>query len=123
MTQKTKHTRGPWEYDGDGFDSVAAQDFGTDGYCVFTVDKDGLLEETICDLRADTIDDDEAEANAKLIAAAPDMAEALSCLLIAIERDRDVGCIAHTDCWDEAQREWWDKIESARAALVKARAG
>jgi hypothetical protein len=67
-----KHTPAPWKYDGDGFDSVAARHCGTDGYTVFPVDENGDVTGCICEI-ADCIDDDEAEANARLIAAAPEL--------------------------------------------------
>lgn len=56
-----KHTPLPWKYDGDGFDSLAAQDCGTDGYTVMGDDC-----YPICDM-IDMGDDDQAEANAALI--------------------------------------------------------
>lgn len=68
---KAQHTQGPWKYDGDGFDSVAAQDFGTEGYTVMTDDCT-----PICEVDG-VVDDEEAEANARLISAAPDLLEAL----------------------------------------------
>ena len=56
-----QHTQTPWKYDGDGFDSLAAQDFGTDGY---TVMDDECTP--ICEM-IDMGDDEEAEANAAFI--------------------------------------------------------
>lgn len=56
-----KPTQGPCKYDGDGFDSVAAQDCGTDGYTV--MDDDCF---PICQID-DRINDGEAEANAEFI--------------------------------------------------------
>jgi len=79
-----KHTPGPWEYDGDGFDSVAAQDCGTDGYIVFPRDKDGDPDAPVCEI-SDRLDDDEAEANARLIAAAPELLNALQNLMNGID--------------------------------------
>jgi hypothetical protein len=58
------HTPTPWGDDGDGFDSVAAQDFDTDGYCIFPVDE-GTACGHICDL-CDVEGDDEAAGNARL---------------------------------------------------------
>jgi hypothetical protein len=72
---EAKHTPGPWSFDGDGFDSVAAQHCGTDGYIVFQVLGDDKLN-SICEIDPQT-DDSEAEANARLIAAAPDLLKAL----------------------------------------------
>ena len=66
-----KHTPGPWKYDGDGFDSCSAADCGTEGYTV--MDDDCF---PICQID-DRIDDDECEANARLIAAAPELLDAL----------------------------------------------
>lgn len=70
------HTPGPWSYDGDGFESAAAADTGTDGYTVFSVDAEGQLVENICNID-DAGDDLISEANARLIAAAPELLEAL----------------------------------------------
>lgn len=66
MTKEIKHTPLPWKMDGDGFDSVAARDFGTDGYCIFSVDDDGCYKDGICDL-LNIVDDAESQANAEFI--------------------------------------------------------
>lgn len=73
--QTGKHTPGPWHMDGDGFDSVAAQDCGTDGYEIFTKDAAGDVDLPICTI-CDVCDDDESQANARLIAAATKLLEA-----------------------------------------------
>jgi hypothetical protein len=65
--RKVKHTPLPWGYDGDGFDSVAAQHCNTDGYTVFPVDEGGDCDgPSICEI-TDCGDDTEAEANAAFI--------------------------------------------------------
>ena len=73
-------------------------------------------------------DEDEARANAALIAVAPDLLEAAEALMNALRRLRDV-CPA---CWDELLREArhdgastnlfnaWDKT---KAAISKAKEG
>jgi len=68
---KAEHTPTPWKYDGDGFDSIAAADFGTDGYTVMSDDCDPVCE--ICD----TGDDSISEANAALIVRACNAHDAL----------------------------------------------
>ena len=73
---KTDHTPGPWYYDGDGFDNEAAKDCGTEGYAIFSKDDDGVPKDNICEV-SDQLDDTESEANAALIAAAPDLLAAL----------------------------------------------
>ncbi len=75
MKTPAQHSGGTWGYDGDGFDSVAAEDFDTDGYCVFTKDADGNITDQICELSP--VGDDQVEqASAQLIAAAPDLLQA-----------------------------------------------
>lgn len=59
MTQT--HTPTPWKYDGDGFDSIAAQECGTDGY---TVMNEECLP--ICDM-VNCFEDDVCQANAAFI--------------------------------------------------------
>lgn len=74
----TEHTAGPWKFDGGGFDSYAAEDLGTDGYFVYKPLEDDHFQ-AICTLdflyHSETRSerDDEARANARLIAAAPDL--------------------------------------------------
>ena len=61
-----KHTPTPWGYDGDGFDSIAAQHCNTDGYVVFPVDSDGQCDgSSICEMT--DCGDEEAEANPAFI--------------------------------------------------------
>lgn len=61
-----KHTPTPWDFDGDGFDSIAAQHCDTDGYTIFPVDEDGIAVGCIAEI-IDTGDDEECKANAELI--------------------------------------------------------
>jgi len=58
-----KHTKGPWEFEAEP------------GYGVFVHDAEGTVAEVMCDQKL--IDDRTALANACLIAAAPDLLEAL----------------------------------------------
>lgn len=76
------HTLGPWHYDGDGFDSEAAKDFDTDGYIVMSMHPEDMYS-PICEV-CEHISSEEAEANARLIAAAPDLLEACELLLAVI---------------------------------------
>jgi hypothetical protein len=84
-----KHTPTPWGYDGDGFDSVAAQDFGTDGYTIFPLDEEGMACGHICEM-SEVEGDDEAEANAAFIVKAVNnhdsLLEALKALCAAVSR-------------------------------------
>jgi len=72
-------TPGPWSYDGEDIDSevahLVAEEMGLshDGYEIFSVDADGEV-----DMPIGTALDEE---NARLIAAAPDMAIALKKML------------------------------------------
>lgn len=106
----TKHTPGPWFYDGDGFDSLADADCGTDGYEVFTKDEHGDVNQPVCSL-ADTCDENETEANANLIAASPDLLQALEKLLAQCEKIEEARCQSFYDC------------DEARAAIAKALGG
>lgn len=63
---KTQHTKGPWWHDDDGFI--------TSGH------GDNYI--TIADPNCSKLDIDEREANARLIAAAPDLLNAIEILLI-----------------------------------------
>lgn len=101
---ETKHTPGPWKVCGLRADSEAWRD----GNIISDVTYDTIA---LCNKTASTVMlDGQLEANARLIAAAPELLEALKALLAYDEQD--AGCIpshAHLD----AQ-------EDARAAIVKA---
>lgn len=73
---KAKHTPTPWGYDGDGFDSVAAQHCNTDGYTIFPLDEDGDACGHICEM-SEAEGDEEAEANAAFICKAVNNHESL----------------------------------------------
>lgn len=110
-----KHTPGPWHYIGDGFDSCAAADCGTDGYTVITRDSEGAFEGTICEIDYQN-DDAEAEANARLIAAAPELLEALEGMFedfISIPEMRDKP--------EYIAKVVAERKEKARAAIAKAK--
>ena len=85
------HTPGTWKMDGDGFDSVSAVDYGCDGYTVFSVDDEGCLLDNICQID-ETTEPDQAEANAHLIVAAPELLEALEMCVEYVE-DRPIARI------------------------------
>ena len=102
MTNTAKHTPGPWatEYD--------INEHGSD--CVI-VTKD--YNYRICDIYSRsndgmTVPDDAASANARLIAAAPDLLEALKV------------CADLLADYDEAEGEEGDAYREALAAIAKA---
>lgn len=106
MTQKTAHTPGPWKCK-PGFDSDLY-------YCLSNIDGNIL-----------TFDDDEHEANARLIAAAPETAaerdrlkEANAELLQAL---REIGReLAYPNNEGQAISGLVDRQRIARAAIAKA---
>lgn len=69
-SDQPKFTPGPWKWDGDGFDSVAAEDMDTDGYTVMTEDCIPICE-------IDYINEEESKANTHIITASPKMYKAL----------------------------------------------
>jgi hypothetical protein len=94
----TKHTPGPWHL----------QPIGRELY----VEADGPA--FICDMQKDCLlegmDDSAIMPNARLIASAPELLEALQCVLAW------VGMYKDSLAWESGKRE----IESARAAIAKA---
>lgn len=66
MVGKVEHTPGPWMYDDDRI-----------GVSDSPHDSEPFITSVICDMVGDHITTDENDANARLIAAAPDMLEAL----------------------------------------------
>lgn len=94
----SKHTPGTWlvEKDGEFFNVVCEQR----GFNRYVVGTEGLYRPDGCD-----------EANARLIAAAPELLEALNTLL----------CLHENDVWtDDA---WKTSFDKARAAITKATGG
>lgn len=89
----TKHTPGPWE-------AEVRTPIG------ITYVWQGGTENAIAKVYAGVIED--AEANARLIAAAPELLDALQSLLARVSSD-----IIANQCWHEEQR-------AARAAIAKA---
>jgi hypothetical protein len=89
----TQHTKGPWKFGSSNDDSVYKRNIGgSDGYHVAV---------------ASSREDDEVDANARLIAAAPDLLEALQSIVdmdVAYQRGPKVE----------------DAVEVARAAIAKA---
>ena len=86
---RTQHTKGPWKFGSSNEDSVYKRNIGgSDGYHVAV---------------ASSREDEEVVANARLIAAAPDLLEAL--LLFAVENK------THTEL---------ERFQVARAAIAKA---
>lgn len=92
---KSKHTPGEWKVSG------------------IIVESDELI---ICSChsytRKGSCSNREAEANAKLMAAAPELLHRLNSLVLSI--------MAHPDYTGEENEEWTDLIESANGAIKKA---
>ena len=99
----SKHTPGPWKFEilWAGFSAIR----GRDGQLIFGVAAGDNSE------RRPKL---EIEANARLIAAAPDLLEALRQMLAAFQCDMD----SYADDPDAWQHEVW---EAARAAIAKAK--
>ena len=87
---EAKHTPGPWEFvEWSGHRSISADDSAC-GFCI-TVNGYRL---PLCDLEGDL---DECEANARLMAAAPDLLEALLDCRRALELANFTGELAVVD--------------------------
>lgn len=107
-TNETKHTPGPWDIHGD-FKEIHP-----------LVDEDGL--KVIADIDPDNTHLEESKANAALIAAAPDMLEALQ---YAKEALKDImGASDNGECYSakELNNIFGYVVEKARAAIAKAKA-
>lgn len=97
------HTPGPWR-----LENNIAYGWKTNPYSI-TVRKPGVHGVAVANIPAkQTISRDEALANARLMAAAPDLLDALVTMPQGL---------SSTDA------EWWDWIEKARAAIDKATGG
>lgn len=99
----SKHTPGPW--------MAAARPSSIVGWPVVAPNAIGR---SICNI---TTGHDEAAGNARLIAAAPDLFEALKGAIGALEFSRDY----HADLGNEEQALCQDRLDAARTALAKAR--
>lgn len=83
------HTKTPWAYDGDGFDSLAAQDFDTDGYTIFSKGPNDVIPSApICEI-CPIGNDEECEANAAFIVRACNNFEELLEELKSVLRYKD----------------------------------
>ena len=102
MTTRTEHTPGPWRaYIGrKQADGSKPKSSGT----VWTKENNILIASSLHS------DDGERAANARLIAAAPDLVAALKNLVEAVESGR----------WPYRQEGDWRNTDEARAALAKA---
>lgn len=102
---QSKHTPGPWHTDGEcGNIFTAYYDGQLNGYLA-TVSIDGLIANTRSDRKQEGL------ANARLIAAAPDLLEALKIILVQYgDDDRDNSVRLHT-------------INIVKAAITKAEGG
>ena len=74
------HTPGPWSLTTANADTYKGLDCGVKGPEI-----DGALDFTICDMCDDGYDNETQKANAHLIAAAPDLLEALEVVRNSIE--------------------------------------
>jgi hypothetical protein len=112
----TKHTAGTWKARGGGYNSTPREKnradmmdwcSGVDAEVPFT-ETDGSRGDiqTVASCRGRTLD--EAEANARLIAAAPDLLDALRLLVELLDRGQPPGN---------------DDLEQAHAAIAKATGG
>lgn len=115
--QGAGHTAGPWRVDVNG---------GED----WSVDYDGPSSQymTICGGRRapvafavepNAFRDGEIEANARLIAAAPELLEALKAAIGALEFSQDY----HRDLGNEDQAFAADRLDAARSAIARAQGG
>ena len=96
VKMSTKHTPGPWRLNSDA---------------LVCGNGDLMMSIAICydkSSAADGVSRDEMKANARLIAAAPELLDALQSLLARVSSD-----IIANQCWHEEQR-------AARAAIAKA---
>ena len=111
---KTKHTPGPWTVE----NGKRARGYMT------AVMRDGFAIADVPCLRGDPYDDDEADANAHLIAAAPDLLAALQETLRALECHLDDDTKSHglksRDCLCPCNS---NEVVRARAALSRATGG
>ncbi|HEX3747679.1 MAG TPA: hypothetical protein VHW09_27275 [Bryobacteraceae bacterium] len=122
QSSATTHTPLPWGYDGDGFDSVAAQLCDTDGYTIFPVDEDGICDgPPVCEIGY-CGDDEEAEANAAFIVQACNSHQTLLSALIDFVKWTELHNLNMADCIDGVQREC-PVVLNARAAIAKASGG
>ena len=101
----TQHTPGPWRDDFEG-----EPDWGSQ--TIIQVGAGSTLIADVC-VTDDCISDDEHAANARLIAAAPELLEALQCLLAMPDYD---GAISTSTVRRGAKH-------AARAAIAKATGG
>ena len=104
--RETKHTPGPWRISGESATTVQAD------YRAINSEGGVLIARALGYPNSGYFpSDDEAAANARLIAAAPELLEALEAL-----RDNVGTCI----CYDESAREF-NAWEMAKAAIAKAK--
>lgn len=89
----TKHTPGPWQLDHRGYTFIVA------------APKHGYITRDVCRMDASTMSAFHREANARLIAAAPDLLTALEEVLPHVE-------FSH--------RQFKAEVDAARAAIAKA---
>lgn len=101
------HTPGPWR-----LDNNIAYGWKTNPFSI-TVRKRGVHSTTVANIPAkQTISRDEAEANARLIAAAPELLEALQAIVKSLVDQDDEGMIEHAQ-----------QMIDARVAIAKATGG
>ena len=104
MTERAEHTAGPWTFDRDW--KRIPTIIGADGSLVADIRKSSVNE------GGWVVDMPEREANARLIAAAPDLMAALKDLVTVCEKK----IYPQPDKSDSA----WAKLQAARAAIARA---
>lgn len=118
MSSESKHTPGPWfAHPHIIRDHGARKPLFSDGLWVvkFHPEMNALAVVDYADDH-DPATRESAEANARLIAAAPDLYEALQGAIGALEFSQDY----HRDLGNEDQAFAADRLDAARAALAKA---
>jgi hypothetical protein len=101
VTTETKHTPGPWVLRPNPGDGIVSEHGGSDGYPHTIGTVGGYLIANVCQQAAET------EANARLIAAAPDLLAALKTIAESWERGFNLD-------------EWRDAMDDAHSAIAKA---
>jgi len=107
----TKHTQGPWYHTGKEFNDV--RDADDELVAVALHLRVGQPERSV----------QEAAANARLIAAAPELLEALNQLVKAEQRAANLSFCADTYAQESVRFQMYDAMQAAQAAIAKATGG
>lgn len=130
-TENGKHTPGPWERHGRAIYTADKRPHwvtGRDRRAVYVAQirarHDSEIGERVDDIKDNPVEESEADANADLISAAPDMLEALRRLALVVE---DIGAHGPGATRDEIiermHRDDSGVLRQARAAIRKATSG